>query len=84
MASYRPVFDASVVDALGQLSKQKERKALALVRELALHPFLRSDYSLPDESGRSVDYLLVEEFVFGYWLDHIAREVRIVEIELAL
>lgn len=71
------------MDALGQLPKQKERKALSLVRDLALHPLLRSDYSLPDDSGRSIDYILIGEFVFGYWLDHAVREVRIVEIELA-
>ncbi len=83
MASYHPVFDVSAAEALGQLSKRKERKALQLVREFAAHPFIRSDYSLVDENGRTIEYLLIEEFVFGYWLDHALRELRIVEIHPA-
>ena len=83
MRPYRPVFDASAAESLGQLSKRKERRALQLARAFADHPFVRSDYSLPDESGRTIEYLLIEEFVFGYWLDHAARELRIVEIHPA-
>jgi hypothetical protein len=83
VTSYRPVFDGSAADSLAQLSKRKERKALNLARDFAAHPFVRSDYSLPDEKGRTIEYLLIEEFVFGYWLDHAARELRIVEIHSA-
>ncbi|MEO7415351.1 MAG: hypothetical protein ABIZ81_18555 [Opitutaceae bacterium] len=65
------------------MSKRKEHKVLLLAREFAAHPFVRSDYSLPDENGRTIEYLLIEGFVFGYWLDHSVRELRIVEIHSA-
>lgn len=66
------------------LPKRRERKALSLARDLAAHPLVRSDYTLVDENGRTIEHLLIEEFVFGYWIDHAARELRIVDVEDAL
>jgi hypothetical protein len=77
---YRPVFDAAAANSLAQLSKRKE---LLRAQAFAAHPFVRSDYALRDEGGRSIEYLLIDEFVFGYWLDHATRELRIVEIRPA-
>ena len=54
---------------------------MRLARQLAEHPFIRSDYALADESGRMIEHLLLEDFVFSYWIDHAVRELRIVEIE---
>ena len=33
-----------------------------------------------DAAGRSVENLLLHGFLFTYWVDHAAREVRIAEI----
>jgi hypothetical protein len=80
-SQYRPVFSEGAADFLIQLSKRRQQKVLALARQLAERPFVRSDYSLPDESGRDMEHLLIDEFVFVYWVDHAVREVRIAEIE---
>ncbi|EIP96914.1 hypothetical protein OpiT1DRAFT_01341 [Opitutaceae bacterium TAV1] len=61
--------------------KRRQRVILKLIRQLASQPFVRSDYVLPDDSGRPIEHLLIEDFVFSYWLDHGARELRIVDIE---
>lgn len=63
------------------MPKRRERKVLLIARELSAHPFVRSDYTLPDDTGRQIEYLLIEDFVFGDWLDHAVRELRIVEIQ---
>ena len=52
-----------------------------MARKLADHPFVRSDYSLPDEDGRMMEHLLIEDYVFTYWVDHAVAEVRIVDID---
>lgn len=70
--AYRSVFAEGAADFLVQLPKR---------RQLAEHPFLHSDYRLQDESGREIEHLLIEDFVFAYWLDHAVREVRITDIE---
>lgn len=64
-----------------QLPRRQQIKGVVSARKLAEHPFVRSDYRLPDGAGREIEHLLVEEYVFAYWVDHSVREVRIVDIE---
>jgi hypothetical protein len=49
--------------------------------ELARYPFIESDYSIVDEEGHVVDHLLVDGFVFSFWIDHAVRIVKITEID---
>lgn len=79
--SYTPVFTAEVADTLLSLPKSRQRRAVRLARQLAASPFVRSDYAIPDEAGQRQEHLLIEDFVFTYWLDHAVREVRITDIE---
>ena len=81
LATYRLVFDDAAAEFIVQLTKRRQRAAVRLARQLAEHPFVRSDYALTDESGRQIEHLLLDEFVFAYWLDHALREVRITDIE---
>lgn len=83
-AGYQPVFTEEAAEFLLQLPKRRQRQATHLVRQLAAHPHVRSDYALRDETGRDIEHLLIEDYVFAYWLDHAARELRIVGIEDAL
>jgi hypothetical protein len=78
---YHPVFAQEAADFLLQLPKRRQRRIAFLLRQLAAHPHVRSDYSVADESGREIEHLLIEDFVFAYWLDHSVREIRIVDIE---
>ena len=80
-AAYRPVFSAGAADFLVQLPKRRQREIITLARKLAEHPFVRSDYRLPDETGREIEHLLIEDYVFAYWLDHGEREVRLTDID---
>lgn len=79
--AYRPVFAAGAADFILQLPKRRQRAIVTLARQLAEHPFVRSDYSLQDDAGREIEHLMIEDFVFAYWLDHAEREVRITDIE---
>jgi hypothetical protein len=78
---YEPVFAEGAADFLLGLPKRRQRRVVALVRQLAAHPHVRSDYALPDDSGRVIDHLMIEDYVFAYWLDHAEREVRITDID---
>lgn len=79
--TYRPVFSEGAADFLVNLPRRRQREIIVLVRKLAEHPFVRSDYRLSDDMGREIEHLLIEEYVFSYWIDHAVREVRIVDIE---
>ena len=78
---YRPVFSEGASEFLLQLPQRQQRKVAALIRQLAAHPGVRSDYSLRDESGREIEHLMIEDYVFAYWLDHAVREIRIADID---
>ncbi|HEY1110494.1 MAG TPA: hypothetical protein VGE76_17725 [Opitutaceae bacterium] len=49
--------------------------------ELARYPFLESDYQIVETTGRTIDHILVDGFVFSYWVDHATKLVMITEIE---
>lgn len=78
---YTAVLAEKTAEFLLQLSKRRQRHVLGHIRQLATQPFVRSDYSLEDEAGRPIEHLMVEDFVFSYWVDHAEREIRIVDIE---
>jgi hypothetical protein len=78
---YALVFSESAADFILSLSTQRRRKVRTLAEHLARDPFVRSDYALPDEAGRMIEHLLIEDFVFAYWGDHAVCEIRIVDIE---
>jgi hypothetical protein len=63
------------------MPRRRQHRVLTLIHQLAARPHVRSDYTLPDDSGRPIEYLAVDGYVFSYWIDDAVREVRIVEIE---
>lgn len=78
---YEPVFADGAAEFLLQLPRRRQRRVVALARQLAAHPHIRSDYALPDESGRAIEHLLIEDYVFAYWVDDAVREIRITDID---
>jgi hypothetical protein len=79
--AYRLVFAEGIAEFLIQQPKRRQRQIVALARKLAEHPLILSDYQLADESGRQIEHLLIDGYVFAYWLDHAVREIRITDIE---
>ena len=61
-------------------SKSEQRKILDLADRLAEHPFNVGDYQSTDASGRMIETLLADRYLFTFWVDHAAKEVRITEI----
>jgi hypothetical protein len=78
-----PTFAEASADFLLQLPKRRQKQVIELAKQLAAHPQIRSDYALPDETGRTIDHLMIEDYVFTYWLDHAEHEVRIIDIDNA-
>jgi hypothetical protein len=64
------------------LSKRKQLELSHILFQLATSPSQKGDYSLPDNTGRDIHYLLVGNYVISFWPDHPACEVRIIEIDL--
>ena len=81
MAEFRPSFSDLAAEFILSLPKRRQRALMDRAYELARHPFLESDYRLIDVDGRPVEHLLVDCFVFSYWVDHSLKLVMITEIE---
>jgi len=69
----------AVVFVVG-LSRKKQRLILDLADQIARQPFLIGDYQTADATGRSIENLRSEGYLFSYWVDHASREVRISDI----
>lgn len=73
-------LSAEAVSFIVGLSKQKQRKAIDLAERIAASPESISDYQTLDVQGRTIENLLLEEFLFTYWIDHASKEVQLTEI----
>ena len=62
------------------LPRRKQRVVLDLADQIAKQPFQVGDYRTNDAAGHSVENLLLEGYLFSYWVDHATREVRITDI----
>lgn len=80
-ASYEAVFTASSVGFFVGLEKRRQRVLLDRVNELAADPFLVPDFRSVDATGREIFHLMVDGFIFDFWVDHAVRQVVITEIE---
>jgi len=62
------------------LSRRQQVVVLDLADQIARHPSQIGDYQTSDANGRVIENLLLEGYLFTYWIDHGSREVRITEI----
>ena len=77
---YRAYLSAEAVSFVVGLPKQKQRKVIDLVERIAASPEFISDYQTSDAQGRPIQNLLLEEFLFTYWIDYGPKEIQITEI----
>lgn len=80
LSGYNCYLSAEAVSFVVSLPKKKQRKVIDLAERIAASPELIGDYQVVDAKGRSIDNLLLEEFLFTYWVDHASKEVQITEI----
>ncbi len=78
---YRPVFSDSAVDFFATLSRRRQWMLLDRARELGADPFVAPDLRRVDNDGREIGDILIDDFLFSFWVDHPAKIVMIVEIE---
>ena len=80
LPDYEPVFSAKAWEVVLGFSKRRQTKVALLAYVLAEFPFRVSDYQSLDSTGRPLENLQLDGFIFTYWADHSARELRIVDL----
>lgn len=78
--SYESFLSREAVAFVTHLSKRQQRRVLDLADQIAKQPFQIGDYPTVDAVGRRIENLLLEGFLFSFWVDHATCEVRISEI----
>ena len=79
---YEPVFANSALEFFLTLPKRRQRVLLDRCRELAADPGLVPDFQSKDATGRDISHLLVDGFLFDYWIDDAVKRLVITAIEL--
>ena len=78
-SGYDPILSSQASSFLVGLPKAKQKKALALLFQIAEHPSQLGDYATKEESGREIQRLMVGDWHFSFWADDAVRELRITE-----
>ena len=80
LLEYEPVFSAKAWELLLSLSKRRQARVARLAYALGDFPFRVGDYQTVDSVGRPLENIRMEDFIFTYWADHGAGELRIVDL----
>ncbi|HXC01724.1 MAG TPA: hypothetical protein VNU49_03665 [Opitutaceae bacterium] len=78
---YRPNFSDLAAELILSLPRKRQKKVMGCAYELARYPFIGSDYTVVDADGRAIEHLLIDGFVFSFWVDHAVQLVMITEID---
>lgn len=74
----RPAIDFVLARRLSD-----RRKLRASFERLAANPATQAEAFLHDETGRKISIVYRHGFRIAFWVDHFAREVRIVDVSVA-
>ena len=80
-SKFRPCFSDLAAEFILSLPKRRQRRVVDRACELARYRLVKSDYHLVDAAGHKIEHLLVDGFVFSYWVDDASKLVMITEIE---
>lgn len=78
--SYEPVLSARAWELFGSLSRKRQQRLAKIIHQLADHPSRLGDYQTRDSTGRILENLQLDGFLFTYWADGPVNELRILDI----
>jgi len=83
MEPYAYALGAEAVHAFTAQGVKEREKLLQIFDGVALHPFDPGDFREPGLTGREYEVKLFDDLLVTWWVDHAAKEVRIVRLEWA-
>lgn len=78
---YEPVLSSKAAAFLEGLSKERQRRLIRLLFQLADNPHQIGDYCESDDTGRDVQFIRLRDRLIAFWPDDAVKELRIVDIE---
>ncbi len=80
LTPYEPVLSAKAWELLGSQSRKRQQRLIKLIHQLADHPSRLGDYQTRDSTGRTLENLQLDDFLFTYWADGPVNELRLLDI----
>jgi len=74
--TYESHLSLDAVAFVVSLPRRRQRLVLNLADQIARQPFQIGDYQAVDATGRIVENLRLEGYLFSFWVDHASREPR--------
>lgn len=81
LPAYDVVMPTSKVAVFNAATKRERKSLLAFFDQLAANPFMESEWTVDDSTGRTHYQCAVSRYLVTFWADHSAREIRIVKLE---
>jgi len=81
MSDYRYALGDEAVHAFTALSPRSREKLLRLFDLMARHPHQPGDHQEAGVADRFYEIALKNDVLLTWWVDHAAKEVRIIRIE---
>lgn len=82
MSAYDYVLTAASAHVVLGSSKRLRQEILAELERLAREPFSAPDLEETGPSGRKYAIRVREQIILTYWVDHAAKEVRVIRVEI--
>ncbi|MEJ1971767.1 MAG: hypothetical protein WDM96_04510 [Lacunisphaera sp.] len=79
-SGYSYVLSETASEFAFRLPHSEQKRLAYACRQLAQKPFSVGDYAVTDSVGRSVQNLLLDDWVFSYWADYAHKELRITDV----
>ena len=83
MEPYDFALGAEAVHAFTAQGVRERGRLLQIFDGLARHPFEPGDYREAGLTGREYEVKLHDDLIVTWWVDHAAKEVRVVRLEWA-
>lgn len=77
---YEPVLSPKAWEFLRTLSRRRQMSLTRLIYQLADSPLCLGDYQTRDSTGRTLENIRLDGYVFTFWADGAVNELRILDI----
>jgi hypothetical protein len=81
MEPWKLVLDESSFQFFIGLRAPERRRVLYVLDQLKRNPQQERHFVMADSTGRRLSVLALKPFLISYWLDSLALEVRVVDIQ---
>ena len=81
MEAFDLVLSEQVAMTIAMASRAEQRRLTVILDDVKAAPFRPGDLQERDAQGRVHEVLVVGDWLLTYWLDHAARELRVVRLE---